>query len=310
MHTTFKPVIVYFLSSNERDNAFIEAAITGAERAKQELGIDYTEHRIPRDHNMNETLKELADKGFSPIIAIGNQNVLPVQNLAEHYLNTRFVVIDGLVPPIYPNVQSITFRDHEGAFLVGFIAASSSQNKHIGFIGGMDIPLIRNFALGYEQGAKYANPSIRIDKDYLGSTPVAWSKPEQAFELAHKQFEEGADVIFTAAGGSSIGVLKAAQVYDRQAIGIDTNQNGLYPGHVLTSLVKRVDIAVFHTLKNCHDNTWQAGIQMLGIKEGALDYAVDKHNKGLIGEKLVERVADVKERILNGVINVDSYTVR
>lgn len=310
MNATFNPIIVYFLSSSERDNAFIEAAITGAERARQELDITYTEYRIPRDQNMYETFKELADKGFSPIIAIGNQNVLPVQNLAEEYPATKFVVIDGLVPPIYPNVQSITFRDHEGAFLVGFIAASSSKTGHIGFIGGMDIPLIRNFALGYEQGAKYAKPSIRIDKDYLGTTAAAWSKPERAFELAHKQFEEGADIIFTAAGGSSMGVLKAAQVYDRQAIGIDTNQNGLYPGHVLTSLVKRVDIAVFHSLKSTHDNTWQAGIQMLGIKEGALDYAVDKHNKTLIGEKLVGRVADVKERILNGVINIDSYTIR
>lgn len=310
MTPKFNPVIIYFSASSERDNAFIEAAIAGAKRAETELGVKYSEHRIPRDHNMIDALKEQANKGMSPIIAIGHQNVLPVQNIAEQFPKTRFIVIDGLVPPIYPNVQSITFRDHEGAFLVGYIAAVTSKSNHIGFVGGMNIPLIRNFAFGFEQGGKYANRNIRVDIDYIGTTPKAWSQPNHAFELAKKQMESGADVVFAAAGGSSIGALKAAQVYNKFAIGVDTNQNGLYPGHVLTSLVKRVDIAVYTTLKSCKDNTWQPGISMLGVKEGALDYSVDENNKNLIGDKLVEKVAGVKERIMNGIINVDSYTVR
>jgi len=307
---TFKPVLVYFLANSERDNSFIEAATKGAQRAKTELGVEYTEHRIPRDHNMYDALKTQAEAGYSPVIAIGHQNVLPIQNLAEQFPHTRFVVIDGLVPPIYPNVQSITFRDHEGAFLIGYIAAFSSKTHHIGFVGGMNVPLIRNFAFGYEQGAKYADPQIRVDIDYIGITPKAWGQPERAYELASKQFDSGADIVFSAAGGSTIGALKAAQVNDRFAIGVDTNQNALYPGHVLTSLVKRVDIAVFNTLKSCSEDTWQPGIQMLGIKEGALDYAVDEHNRELIGAELVEKVSVVKERIINGLINVDSYTVR
>ena len=312
---SFKPVIIYFLAENEKDNAFVSAALKGANRAKAELHIDFSAHRIPREKNMKASLMQdaleiHAKKGFNPIIAIGHQNALPVQNLAEKYPNTRFVVIDGLVPPLYPNVQSITFRDHEGAFLVGYIAASTSKTGHIGFIGGMDIPLIRNFAFGYEQGAKYANPTIRIDTDYVGTTPTAWGRPKKAFELARAHYDSGADVIFAAAGGSGAGVLKAAESFDKLAIGVDTNQNSLYPGHVLTSMVKRVDIAVFTALKQCHDDTWQSGITMLGIKDGALDFALDEANKNLIGEKLLDRVSGVRERILNGIINVDSYTVR
>lgn len=310
MTPKLNPLIVYFLASSERDNAFIEAATVGAKRAERELGVKYSEHRIPRDRNMYDALKEQAEQGYSPIIAIGHQNVLPTQNLAEQFPKTRFIVIDGLVPPLYPNVQSITFRDHEGAFLVGYIAAVTSQSNHVGFVGGMNVPLIRNFAFGFEQGAKYANRNVRVDMDYIGTTPKSWSQPDRAFELAQKQMNSGADVVFAAAGGSSVGALKAAQVYNKFAIGVDTNQNGLYPGHVLTSLVKRVDIAVYNTLKSCKDNTWQPGISMLGVKEGALDYSVDENNKNLIGDKLVENVAGVKERIMNGIINVDSYTIR
>jgi basic membrane protein A len=306
---------VYFLAENERDNAFVSAALKGAERAKEELGTDFISHRIARELNMQpstmqDALEKHARKGFNPIIAIGHQNTLPVQNLSAQYPNTRFIVIDGLIPPLYSNVQSITFRDHEGAFLVGYIAASVSKTAHIGFIGGMDIPLIRNFAFGYEQGAKLANASIRIDTDYIGDTPKAWGQPKKGFALARKQYESGADVIFGAAGGSGVGILRASESFDKLSIGVDTNQNALYPGHVLTSLIKRVDIAVFTALKQCRDDTWKPGITMLGVRDGALDFALDEHNKDLIGEKLLDKVSGVRERILNGIINVDSYTVR
>lgn len=306
----FKPAVVYITIEEDIDNSFIASAITGTERAKKELDINTDLFSIDPDKDVYDALKAIVRKGYSPIIAVGNQNVLPVQNLADHYPKTRFSVVDGLVPPLYPNVQSVTFKDHEGAFLIGYIAAYASKTNHIGFIGGMDVPLIRNFGTGYEQGAKLANPDIRVDQDMVGDTSAAWNNPERAFKLAREQFDSGADIIFAAAGGSTRGALKAAQIYKKLGIGVDTNQNGLYPGSVLTSLVKRVDIAVYDTLKNAKEGQWQPGIKMLGLKEGALDYAVDRNNKSLLTNELVDKVANVKERIINGIIDVKSYTVR
>lgn len=304
----FNPAIVYLYSSSQSDRAFIDAARSGIERAQREFKIKIPEYRMKAEDDIAASIKKVADSGASPIIAVGYQNVMPVLNIAERYPNTHFTVIDGLVPPLFPNVQSIIFKDHEGAFLVGLIAAKAARNDHIGFIGGMDIPLIRNFSQGFAQGARYANPDIRIDVDMVGNGPDAWSSPEKAHELALRQFESGADVIFAAAGGSGLGVLEAADRTGKYAIGVDTNQNGLYPGHVLTSMVKRVDIAVYDTLKTSAEGKWSPGIKYLGIREGALDYAVDTNNRKLISEKLIDDVAMAKERIINGIINVEMYS--
>lgn len=304
----YKPVIIYLSSSSDSDRAFIDAARAGIDRAQHEFSVTIPEHRVGPDDDITRTIKQVADSGASPIIAVGYQNVMPVLNLAERYPDTRFTVIDGLVPPLFPNVQSIIFKDHEGAFLVGMIAAKVSRDDHIGFIGGMDIPLIRNFQQGYVQGARYAKPSIRIDTDMVGTTPAAWSSRADAHNLALQQFEGGADVIFAAAGGSGLGVLEAADRVGKYAIGVDTNQNGLFPGHVLTSMVKRVDIAVYDSLKTSHDGKWSPGIKYLGIREGALDYAVDNNNRTLISGRLIEDVAMAKERIINGSITVEMYS--
>lgn len=304
----FKPAIVYLYSGSDSDRAFIDAARAGVEKAQKEYGIRVQEHRMMGSENITATIKRVADSGASPIIAVGYQNVMPILNLAERYPNTRFTVVDGLVPPLFSNVQSIIFRDHEGAFLVGLIAAKASTSGHIGFIGGMDIPLIRNFSKGFIQGARYGNADIQVDTAMVGTGPEAWSDPDAAHALALKQFKSGADVVFAAAGGSSVGVLRAANETGHYAIGVDTNQNGLFPGRVLTSLVKRVDLAVYDSLKTTHDGKWSPGIKYLGIKEGALDYAVDQNNKALISERLIEEVALTKERIINGTIDVEVYS--
>ena len=308
--TSAKPAIIYLYSSNDSDRSFTDAARAGLERATKEFGISVTERRMSAEENVNDVIKQVADTGASPIIAVGYQNVMPVLNLAERYPNTRFTVIDGLVPPLFPNVQSIIFKDHEGAFLVGIIAAKISKNAHIGFVGGMDIPVIRNFSVGFLQGARYADQDITVDVDFVGETPAAWSNQPRAHELAMKQFDAGADVIFAAAGGAGLGVLKAAHETGHFAIGVDTNQNGLYPGKVLTSLVKRVDIAVYDSIKTHVEKRWSPGIKYLGIREGALDYAVDQHNKNLISEALIDYVATAKERIINGMITVEMYSPR
>jgi basic membrane protein A len=311
----FNPAIVYYLSSApeegkqpKTDGAFIDAARIGIDKAATEFKTPIAEHRVMATEDITAAIKRVADSGASPIIALGSQNVLPVLSLAERYPNTQFTVIDGLVPPLFPNVQSILFKDNEGAFLVGLIAARTAKSGKLGFIGGLDSPLIRNFATGFTQGAHHANPAAKVTVSMIGTTADAWNNPAKARELALAQYESGVEVILAAAGGSSLGALKAANESGQYAIGIDTNQNGLFPGRVLTSLVKRVDIAVYDTLKRARDGSWSPGIKYLGIKEGALDYAVDQNNSSLISEKLIEEVATAKERIINGLIVVDTYS--
>lgn len=308
----FKPAVIYSFHPHKTknagtDHAFIDAARVGIEKANAEYGITIPEYPVKPGENLMAAMKRVAALGATPIIALGGQNVPVILELAEQYPNTQFTVVDGLVPPIFPNVQSIMFKDHEGSFLVGYIAARIAGSGHIGFIGGMDSPQIRNFAAGYAHGARYVNAQAEVSVDMIGQTSAAWSDPEAARMLALKQFNQGAEVIFAAAGGSTLGVLKAANETGKLAIGVDSNQNGLYPGHVLTSLVKRMDIAVYASLKHSHDGTWNPGIKYLGIKEGALDYVVDSNNRSLISEPLIEDVSTAKERVINGLITVDSY---
>ena len=306
----YKPALIYLSSSDDGDNAFINSARSGINRAETEFRTTVAVTRMKSGDNVANIIKKVADSGASPIILLGNQNVTPVMTLAERYPGINFTIIDGLAPPLYPNVQSILFKDHEGAFLVGMIAGRMSHSGFVGFIGGMDIPLIRNFAEGFTQGVKYAAPDVAVNVQMVGTTAEAWSSPEKAKEIAQSQYREGADIIFAAAGGSSVGVLKAADDMGKLAIGVDSNQNGLYPGRVLTSLVKRVDVAVYDTLKNSHDGSWSPGIKYLGIKEGALDYAVDQNNRALISEKLIEEVATAKDKIISGKIVVESYSAK
>ncbi len=304
----FRPALIYIAAGKERDSAFIDSARAGAARAKAEFGIRYDEYRMTGEEDVSAVIQKAADSGATPIIAVGFQNVMPVLNLAERYPNTKFTVIDGLVPPIFPNVQSVLFKDHEGAFLVGIVAGMTTRSNQVGFIGGMDIPIIRNFAKGFVQGVHYANLKAQVTIKTLGNTPDAWSSPEVAETLALSQFESGVDVIFAAAGGSGIGVLKAAKETDHFAIGVDINQNAIYPGHVLTSMVKRVDIAVYNALKTSYEGKWSPGIKYLGLKENALDYSVDEYNRHLMNEALIDKVSTAKERIVSGLITVEIYS--
>lgn len=308
--TKYQPALIYQYAGDENDSSFVTSAQSGIARAETEFRPLVSVTRMESSDNPAETIEKVADSGATPIILLGNQFVTPVIGLAERYPNTTFTIIDGLTPPLYPNVQSILFKDHEGAFLVGVIAGRLSRSGFVGFIGGMDIPLIRNFATGFKQGVKYAAADVKVDVQMLGTTAEAWSSPEKAKSIAQTQYREGADIIFAAAGGSSLGVLKAADEINKFAIGVDSNQNGLYPGRVLTSLVKRVDTAVYDTLKNSREGTWSPGIKYLGIKEGALDYAVDQNNRTLISEQLIEEVATAKDRIISGKITVEGYSAK
>lgn len=301
-------VLIYETGGKKTDNSFVDMARAGAEKARQDLGLEYEEHVIQADETREEVFRRYAKAKAELVIALGFQNVATVLNIANEYPATSFSVIDGMIPPSFNNVQSIVFRDNEGAFLVGVIAAMHSKSNKIGFVGGMDVPVIRDFAYGFKQGAEYVNKDIEVLRSMIGKTREAWAMPERAAQLTQKQIAQGADVIFAAAGGSSIGTLeKVAQYKDVHSIGVDFNQNGLFPGSVLTSLVKRVDKAVYDAMKQRSDNSWQPGIKYLGIKEGALDYAVDEHNKTLLTAKSIDEAERVKDYIIRGIIKVDNY---
>jgi basic membrane protein A and related proteins len=306
--SVFKPAIIYEFSGKKGDKGFIDLVRKGAQQAKQEIGIDYEEFQIEAGHDRMKMFHEILRQGFTHVIAVGFQNMVPVLTIADKYPEIKFTVIDGIIPPIYNNVQSISFKDHEGAFLVGVIAASVSQGNKLGFIGGMDVPLINNFALGFYQGAKYVNADVELVRDIVGNDPSAWNNPERAKTLAKKQYNDGVSVIFAAAGGSSIGVLEAAEEMGHYAIGVDTNQNSLFPGAVITSMVKRVDKAVYETLTSTYSGKWKPGIKYLGLREGALDYAVDVNNKDVITLDIIDKVEAAKDKIVRGALQVEVYT--
>ncbi len=306
--TASSVVLIYEGDKEISDKAFIDMARKGAQRAQSELGVSYIEHRLEPNEVAATIFERYARKGTKLIIGLGFQNVPIVAGLAKKYANTQFSVIDGKVPPLFKNVQSVAFRDNEGAFLVGMIAAIHSKTGIIGFIGGMDAPVIRDFAYGYKQGAQYIRPDIKIQQHMIGKNEKAFHDPKTAAKLAQEQINNGADVLFAAAGGSAIGMLETAAKHPHvYAIGVDTNQNNLFPGTMLTSMIKRLDKAVYTAMKQSNLNTWQAGVQYLGIREGALDYAVDIHNRKLLDKSTIDEVEKTKDFIIRGLVVVDAY---
>ena len=238
---------VIFDMGGKFDKSFNQAGYEGAERWKKETGKNYLEFEISNPAQREQALARMAQRGADPVVGIGFSQGSAMEKVAKDYPKQKFALIDAEVK--LPNVQSITFKEHEGSFLVGMMAALASKTGKVGFVGGMDIPLIRRFQCGYEQGAKYANPKIETSANMTGTTPTAWNDPARGAELAKSQFAGGVDVVFAAAGGTGIGVYQAAKDAKKLAIGVDSNQNHVQPGTMLTSMVKRVDVAVYQAFK-------------------------------------------------------------
>jgi basic membrane protein A len=282
------------------DKSFNEAAYRGVERWKAETGKPYLEFEISNDTQRAQAIRRMAERGASPIISVGFAQASALQQVAKDFPKTKFVIIDEKVN--MPNVQAVVFKEHEGSFLIGALAALTSKSGKVGFVGGMDIPLIRKFQCGYEQGAKAANPKIDIQANMTGTTATAWNDPTRGGELAKAQFAKGVDVVFAAAGGTGVGVYQAAKDAGKFAIGVDSNQNHLQPGTMLSSMVKRVDVAVYNVLKD-----WKPGIQILGLAENGVEYAVDQHNAKLISPAIKAKVEAYKADIIAGKIKVADY---
>ena len=293
------PAVIYDMGG-KFDKSFNEAAYNGAERWKKETGKAYLDFEIANPTQRDQATKRMVDRGASPIVGVGFSQGSSIEKAAKENPKLQFAIIDFVVDQ--PNVQSIVFKEQEGSFLVGMMAALASKTGKVGFIGGMDIPLIRKFQCGFEQGAKYANPKAEVFSNMTGTTPAAWNDPTRGGELAKAQFAKGADVIFAAAGGTGMGVYQAAKDNGKLAIGVDSNQNHLQPGTMLTSMVKRVDVAVYNAFKGT-----KPGISSLGLKEGGVDYALDQHNAKLVTPEMKAKVDAAKADIVAGKIKVIDY---
>ncbi|PWC96249.1 BMP family ABC transporter substrate-binding protein [Azospirillum sp. TSO5] len=296
-----QPGLVY-AAGQKFDKSFNEGAFAGAERFKSATGIPVLEYLPSTPAQFDQAAASLLRRGVTDLIAIGFYYATPLARLAPAHPEVRFTLIDAVAEG--PNIRSVTFKEQEGSFLVGVLAALASKSGTVGFIGALDIPLIRKFIAGFEQGARHARGDVRVLVNFVGTTPAAFNDPASGAEVARSQFQRGADVVFAGAGVSNFGIFAAANEAKRLAIGVDSNQNYLYPGTILTSMLKRVDLAVASSLEAARQGTWSAGTVALGLAEGAVDYAVDENNRDLVTPEMVNAVEAARRGIVAGRIPV------
>ena len=295
-----QPAVIYELGG-KADKSFNQAAFEGAEAWKKLSGKPYLEFEIANAVQREQAARRFAERGAQPIVGIGFPQASSIHKVAREFPKLNFAIVDAVVD--LPNVQSFVFREHEGSFLVGMLASMASKTGKVGFVGGMDIPLVRKFLCGYEQGARHADPKVQVLSAMTGNTPAAWTDPARGAELAKAQIAQGVDVIFAAAGSTGLGIMQATRDAGKLTIGVDSNQNHLHPGFVLTSMVKRVDLAV----QSAFDGV-KPGITALGLKERALDYAMDEHNARLVTPAMRERAEAARAAIIAGTLKVVDYT--
>ena len=296
------PAMVYDLGG-KFDTSFNEAAYGGAERWAQETGGSYRDIEMQSEAQREQALRRLAESGSNPIVMTGFAFMSVLEQIAGDYPDTTFAIIDGVVEA--PNVRSIVFTEHEGSYLVGALAAMASETGTVGFVGGMDIPLIRRFACGYAQGVLATNPDANVIVNYTGTTPAAWNDPVRGGEITQAQISQGADVVYAAAGGTGVGVLQTAADAGILSIGVDSNQNHMQPGSVLTSMLKRVDNAVFDAFTAGTD--METGVYVMDLAAGGVGWALDEHNEALITDEMRAAVEAAEAGIIAGDIAVHDY---
>jgi len=307
---------IVFDIGGKNDRSFNAAAWEGVQRAQKDMNICLYDVEPGNPTSIEPAMRAFAERSFDLVIGVGFAQGPIMQKVATDYPNIKFAIVDGVIvdkdgKPL-PNVADLVFREHEGSYLVGMIAASKNKTGTIGFLGGMDIPLIHKFETGYEEGARSVNPKIQIVQNYVGVTDSAWNNPGKGKELALGQIEKGADVIFTAAGNSGLGAFDAVEQYGKNdqgeankfVIGVDSNQNMVKPGFVLTSMVKRVDNAVYDVVKEVLDGKFEGGFHAFGLDKDGVAYAMDENNKALIPPDVITKVEAAKQEIVNGQIKV------
>lgn len=296
------PAIIFDLGG-KFDKSFNEAAFNGAQRWATETGGTFKELEMQSEAQREQALRRLAEAGANPVVMTGFAFGDVLATVAPDFPDTKFAIIDMVVDQ--PNVKSVVFTEEQGSYLAGIMAAMASKSGTVGFIGGMDIPLIHKFACGYAQGVKATNPDAVIVQNMTGTTPSAWNDPVKGAELTKAQKSQGADVVYAAAGATGLGVLQAAADEGILSIGVDSNQNYLHPGQVLTSMMKRVDNAVYEAFKEGAD--LKPGINVMDLKAGGVDVAMDENNAALVTPEMKAAVEAAAEKIKSGEIQVHDY---
>ena len=297
-----EPALIFDLGG-KFDKSFNEAAFAGAKRWAEETGGSFREIELQSEAQREQALRRFAEAGANPIVMTGFAFGNVLGEVAPDYPDTKFAIIDMVVEE--PNVSSVVFNEHEGSYLVGMMAAQASKTGTVGFIGGMDIPLIRKFACGYVQGVKAVNPDATVIQNMTGTTPTAWNDPVKGSELTKAQISPGADVVYAAAGGTGVGVLQTAADEGILSIGVDSNQNYMHPGKVLTSMLKRVDNAVYDAMQQ--GENLETGIQVMGVANEGVAVAIDEHNEALITDEMKAAVDEAAAKIASGDLEVHDY---
>lgn len=296
-----EPAVIYDLGG-KFDHSFNESVYRGAARWATGHRQKFVEFELINETQREQAIRFAAEKGYDPIVAVGFAAEDAVAEVAGEFPDAHFVLLDDDLAR--PNVQAVQFRAEEGSFLVGVAAALASRTGVIGFIGGMDTPLVRTYGCGYRQGAAWANPRIDIIENMVGTTPDAWKDPTRGGELARSQINRNADVVYAAAGASGMGVLQIAADLGKLAIGVDSNQNGIYPGHVLTSMVNRLDTATYDAFEQIREHQWRPGVRRMGLAENGVDWVVDANNAFLVSPAMRATVEHARELIVSQSLRV------
>ena len=301
----FKPAVIYDMGG-KFDKSFNEGVWNGVKKFTDETGVSVMEFEVTNETQREQAMRRMAERGATVILGVGFAQADAIAKVSAEFPEKQFSIIDVSWLDS-PNLRQYAFKEHEGSYLVGVAAAMASKTNKVGFVGGMDIPLIRKFACGYVGGVKSVTGNAEVYQNMTGTTPSAWNDPAKGAELAKSQIDRGADVVYHAAGGTGIGVIQAAADAGKLAIGVDSNQNGLAPGAVLTSMLKRVDVAAYETFKDAMDGNFSSGVKILGIAEGGVDWAEDSNNAPLITADIKSAIEAARADILSGKVSVHNY---
>ena len=300
-----KPAVIYDMGG-KFDKSFNEGVWNGVKKFQDETGIEVMEFEVTNETQREQAMRRMAERGATVILGVGFAQADAIATVAAEYPETQFSIIDVSWLDA-PNLRQYAFKEHEGSYLVGVAAAKASKTNKVGFVGGMDIPLISKFACGYVGGAKSVDAGIEVFQNMTGTTPSAWNDPAKGAELTRSQIDRGADVVYHAAGGTGGGVIQAAADAGKLAIGVDSNQNGLAPGSVLTSMLKRVDVAAYETFMDAKNDAFTSGVKILGVAEGGVDWALDDNNKPLITADIKAAIDSARADILSGKVKVHDF---
>ncbi|MBD9627084.1 BMP family ABC transporter substrate-binding protein [Ensifer sp. ENS06] len=299
-----KPAILYDLGG-KFDKSFNEPAFDGARKFVDEHNLELMEFEPQTEAQREQALRTFAEQGGNPILAVGFAWQPALEKVAPEFPDAKFIIVDTTVD--LPNVESIEFAYNEGSFLVGALAGLKTKTGTVGFVGGMDIPIIRDFACGYQAGVHLTKPGAKVIVNMAGTTPAAWTDPARGRELTLGQFEQGADIVHGAAGATTLGVLQAAADAKKLAIGVGTNQNDVQPGHVLTTNNAALDVAVYKAFESAQNGTWKPGSVVLGVKDRGVDWVLDDNNRPLLTDEDIAKMNEIKQSIVDGKIKVPSY---